>query len=197
MPVPDFQSLMLSVLRAAADGEIAAKDLRDRVASEVGLSESDLAEMLPSGRQTTFVNRTAWANVFLQRAGLLERVGRGVYRITDKGRQALEERPERIDMRLLERYPSYVEWRQRSASGGAIAGGAANEEPPAIFNAADGTWNQRAASRNGSARRWNCQFPMRRYAARRCVFWRGPSRPRMRSVATPGTYARPSAGFGS
>jgi restriction system protein len=122
MPVPDFQSLMLPVLRAAAEGQIAAKDLRDRVASEVGLSETDLAEMIPSGRQTTFVNRTAWAYVFLQRAGLLERVGRGVYRITDEGRRALEERPERIDMRFLERYPSYVEWRHRSASGGATPG---------------------------------------------------------------------------
>ena len=73
--------------------------------------------MLPSGRQTTFANRTAWANIFLQRAGLLEKVSRGVYRITDEGRQALVEQPERIDMRFLERYPAYVEWRQRSAAG--------------------------------------------------------------------------------
>ena len=67
--------------------------------------------MLPSGRQTTFANRTAWANVFLQRAG---KVSRGVYRITDEGRKVLTEKPERLDMRFLERYPAYVEWRQRS-----------------------------------------------------------------------------------
>jgi restriction system protein len=89
MPVPDFQSLMLPVLRAAADGEISASDLRERVAASVGLTESDLAEMLPSGRQTTFTNRTAWANVFLQRAGLLEKARRGVYRISDEGRRVL------------------------------------------------------------------------------------------------------------
>jgi uncharacterized protein YjbI with pentapeptide repeats len=123
MPVPDFQSLMLPVLRAAAEGEITTKDLRDRVASEIGLSESDLAEMNPSERQTTFVNRTALGYMHLQRAGLLEKVGRGVYRITDEGRKLLEERPERIDLRLLERYPSYVERRHRSAAGGAIADG--------------------------------------------------------------------------
>ena len=74
--------------------------------------------MLPSGRQTTFANRTAWANVFLQRAGLLEKAGRGVYRITDEGRACLAEAPERIDMRFLERYPAYAEWRRRSVSGG-------------------------------------------------------------------------------
>jgi restriction system protein len=117
MAVPDFQSLMLPVLRAVADGDISAADLRSRVAAELRLTETDLAEMLPSGRQTTFANRTAWANVFLQRAGLLEKVSRGVYRITDEGRKALAEQAERIDMRFLERYPAYVEWRQRSAAG--------------------------------------------------------------------------------
>ena len=134
---------MLPVLCATAE-EISSADLRSRVASELRLTDADLAEMLPSGRQTTFTNRTAWANVFLQRAGLIERVSRGVYRITDEGRKVLAEKPERIDMRFLERYPGYVGWRQRSASGRAIAGGVADEEPPATFNAADGTWNQRA-----------------------------------------------------
>lgn len=114
MPVPDFQSMMLPVLRAVADGDISAPDLRNRVAVDLQLTESDLAEMLPSGRQTTFANRTAWANVFLQRAELLEKVSRGVYRITAEGRGVLAERPERIDMHFLERYPAYVEWRQRS-----------------------------------------------------------------------------------
>jgi restriction system protein len=118
MGVPDFQSLMIPVLMATADGEISASDLRDRVAESVKLSEEDLKEMLPSGRQTTFGNRTAWANVFLQRAGLIEKTGRGVYRATPTGLQVLAERPLKIDMKFLERFPSYVEWRQRSAAGG-------------------------------------------------------------------------------
>jgi restriction system protein len=135
MAVPDFQSLMLPVLRAAARGDISAADLRGRVAAELQLTEADLAEMLPSGRQTTFANRTAWANVFLQRAGLLEKVSRGVYRITDEGRKVLAERPERIDMRFLERYPAYVEWRQRSieirsAEGRPSAGTPAEDQTP-------------------------------------------------------------------
>ena len=74
--------------------------------------------MLPSGRQTTFANRTAWANVFLQRAALIEKTGRGIYRATPMGLQILAERPPKIDMASLERFPTYVEWRQRSAAGG-------------------------------------------------------------------------------
>jgi restriction system protein len=135
MAVPDFQSLMLPVLRAAADGDIAAADLRNRVASELQLTDVDLAEMLPSGRQTTFANRTAWANVFLQRSGLLEKVSRGVYRITDEGRKVLAERPERVDMRFLERYPAYLEWRQRGVGikpveGVQAAGPTAEDQTP-------------------------------------------------------------------
>lgn len=122
MAVPDFQSLMLPVLRAVAEGDVPAADLRSRVASELRLTEADLAEMLPSGRQTTFANRTAWANIFLQRAGLLEKVSRGVYRITDQGRKVLVEQPERIDMRFLERYPAYLEWRQRSVGAKPVDG---------------------------------------------------------------------------
>jgi restriction system protein len=115
---------MLPALRAVADGEISASDLRSRIATALRLTEADLAEMLPSGRQTTFANRTAWANVFLQRAGLLEKVSRGVYRITDEGRKVLLEQPERIDMRFLERYPAYVGWRQRSVGIKPLAPGA-------------------------------------------------------------------------
>ena len=77
-----------------------------------------MGELLPSGRQTAFANRTAWANVFLQRAGLIEKTSRGVYRATRIGLQILAEKPPKIDMTFLERFPSYVEWRQRSAVGG-------------------------------------------------------------------------------
>jgi restriction system protein len=116
MAVPDFQSLMLPVLRTAADKEIPSGELRTRIAAEFELSADDLVEMLPSGRAPTFANRVAWATFYLQRAGLLERVRRGVYRITDVGRRVLAEHPDRIDLRFLERFPAYVEWRQKGGA---------------------------------------------------------------------------------
>ncbi len=61
MPVPGFQSLMLPVLRGAAQGEITSAELRKRVANDLGLSEPDLAEMLQEGRQPIFVNNTSFA----------------------------------------------------------------------------------------------------------------------------------------
>lgn len=118
MAVPDFQSLMLPLLKATANGNISASELRKRVAESEKLSEEDLAEMLPSGKQTTFANRTAWANVHLQRAGLIEKTGHGVYRATQTGNQILAEGPAKIDMKFLERFPSYTEWRQTNIPGG-------------------------------------------------------------------------------
>src|SRR6266481_4554230 len=101
MAVPDFQSLMLPLLTATVNGAISASDLRKQVAASEKLSEEDLAEMLPSGKQTTFANRTAWANVHLQRAGLIEKTGHGVYRATETGKQTLAEEPPKIDMKFL------------------------------------------------------------------------------------------------
>ena len=74
MPVPDFQSLMLPVLRALADGnDTPVREVRERVASAEGLTDKDLQEMLPSGRQRAFTNRVAWALNYLLRAALVER----------------------------------------------------------------------------------------------------------------------------
>ncbi|MCB9967854.1 MAG: restriction endonuclease [Geminicoccaceae bacterium] len=113
MTVPDFQTLMLPVLQAVASEEtMTSVELRERVAAAVGLSAEDLAEMLPSGRQSTFANRVAWANIFLQRARLLEPVRRGTYRSTARGHEVLRKNPPRIDMKFLEQFPEYLEWRR-------------------------------------------------------------------------------------
>jgi restriction system protein len=52
---------------------------------------------------------------------------RGVYRATPTGLQILAEGPSKIDMKFLEHFPSYVEWRQKSAVAG--SGKSAHTEP--------------------------------------------------------------------
>ena len=103
MPVPDFQSLMIPVLKAFADGEAPLSEVRERTAAAERLSSEDLREMLPSGRQTTFANRVAWATTHMERAGLLERVRRGTYRLTQDRESLLSRKPPCIDMYLLRR----------------------------------------------------------------------------------------------
>jgi len=115
MPVPDFQSLMLPALMALADGSpTPISEVRERIAVAEGFSAEDVREMLPSGRQSVFVNRVSWAVIYMARADLLVRVRRGVYRLTQEGEGLLSRKPSRIDTDLLGRYPDYAEWSQRT-----------------------------------------------------------------------------------
>jgi len=124
MSIPDFQSLMLPLLRFCADGaEHDRHDALPAIAKTFALTEADLEEMLPSGKQAKFVNRLAWAKSYLKQAGLLETTSRGVFRITARGRAVLAENPVRIDMKFLERFPEYLAFRsaQRNRNGEEVA----------------------------------------------------------------------------
>ncbi|AVI64066.1 restriction endonuclease [Halomonas sp. GFAJ-1] len=116
MAVPDFQSLMLPLLKISADGEEhTMQEARERLAKMMCLSQEDLEERLPSGRQSTFANRVAWAKVYLTQAGVLESPKRGKFYISNRGRKALSESPERIDIQYLQRFEEFQEFRQASS----------------------------------------------------------------------------------
>ncbi len=109
MPVPDFQSFFVPLLNAMADGaDHAVVDVRKQVQAALRLSDADLAEKLPSGTQTKFANRLAWASVYFSKAAVLKRVRRGVFQITDRGKELLGERHLRISVKILSRYPEFV-----------------------------------------------------------------------------------------
>lgn len=119
MAVPDFQTLMLPVLQAYADGkERVSSEVRDAVAARLGLTTDDVAERLPTAPQTRFVNRAAWAHSYLKQSRLLESPRRGHYRITERGRELLASPPARIDIAFLERYPDFLEFRARKGTRG-------------------------------------------------------------------------------
>jgi restriction system protein len=115
MPVPDFQTIMLPLLKCFSDGqEHSVQDLMSTLAEQFALSEDELNTLLPSGKQTVFYNRVGWARTYLTKAGLLEMSRRSYYRITQRGKQVLESNPSRIDRRFLEQFSEYVEFRERS-----------------------------------------------------------------------------------
>lgn len=106
MAIPDFQSLMLPLLGdLASDTERSNQDTLDALATSANLSDDERTQLLPSGQQTIFRNRVAWAKSYLKRAGLIESSRRGVYRITDLGRRVLAGSPARIDLKFLDSFP--------------------------------------------------------------------------------------------
>jgi restriction system protein len=109
MSIPDYQTLFLPVLRMASDGnEHSTADIRDRVATELKLTPEEVMEKLPSGVQTVFANRIAWSVVYLTKAGVLERVKRGVFKITDRGRELLGRGVSTLTNKDLSAYPEFV-----------------------------------------------------------------------------------------
>jgi restriction system protein len=113
--IPDFQSCMRPALAHLADGQLhRSREVKETLADQFRLTDAERAELLPSGRQRVMDNRVGWALTFLSQAGLVERPSRGVVHISEEGRRALEANPSRIDMKVLEQYPSYLAFRQRT-----------------------------------------------------------------------------------
>jgi len=139
MAVPDYQSLMLPLLRLAGDREVRSIDSAvEATAQEFGLTDEDRRELLPSGRQRRFDNRVAWAVTYLKKAGLLESAGRGRFKITDRGLEVLRAQPPRIDVRFLERFDEFREFRNASRTHdgqGGADGGEVDQTPEEILEA--------------------------------------------------------------
>ncbi len=112
--VPDYQSLMLPVLRAAAGGEQRIGAVAQRLADDLGLSEAARAALLASGRQTIFANRVHWAKTYLAKAGLVEATKRGHFRLTSRGADVLASNPDRIDNRFLSRFEEFRQFTNRA-----------------------------------------------------------------------------------
>jgi restriction system protein len=114
MAVPDYQSVMLPLLQfaEAQSQEISTDEAVEALADQLGLSETDLKEMLPSGVQPTFVNRVGWAATYMKKAGLLESTCRGHYRITQRGLELLKKKPAKIGVAMLKQYPEFQEFQQ-------------------------------------------------------------------------------------
>jgi restriction system protein len=90
------------------------QDLITVLADVFALSEDERAAQLPSGFQRVFTNRVAWACTYLQKAAVLERVGRGTYRITDRGRSLISSVQGQITVSNLNSYPEFQAFRARS-----------------------------------------------------------------------------------
>ncbi len=115
MAVPGFQEIMLPLLQILSENGIySIGELRRQLVEKLGLSDADVNELLPSGRQTRFSNRFSWASIYLRRTGLIENAEGRKLKITRRGQEALRQAPPRIDLKFLSQYPELAEFRQGS-----------------------------------------------------------------------------------
>lgn len=122
MAIPDYQACMLPLLRYLSDGaEHSLRDAENCLAEHFKLTPAERAELLPSGQQGIFMNRLGWARTYLKKAGLLESPRRGVFKITARGLQVLASNQARIDVKYLEQFPEFIEFRDASRSADEVA----------------------------------------------------------------------------
>lgn len=102
---------MLPALKLSATGEIKLKEALEILSGEFNLTQEERQHLLPSGNMTTMRNRVAWAVSYLFQAKLIHRPQRGYFIVTDRGKQVLSNPPPRIDIKYLEQYPEFFEFR--------------------------------------------------------------------------------------
>lgn len=111
--------MMLPLLKLAGDGQPhSLAEAREVLAAQFGLTQADRDEPLPSGNQSKFSNRVAWAKSYLQQAGLVSSPKRGFFQIVQRGEKVLISPPGKIDIKFLEQYPEFVEFRTPKGDGG-------------------------------------------------------------------------------
>jgi restriction system protein len=111
MAIPDYQSIMLPLLKFADDEkEHSLREAIEILADGFNLTEEERKELLPSGRQATFDNRVGWARTYMKKAGLLKSAKRGYFQITERGLDVLKQNPPEIDNAFLRQFPEFIEF---------------------------------------------------------------------------------------
>ncbi len=109
--IPDYQSLMLPLIKIVSDGkEYKLNDVVEILAKKFNLTNEERAELLPSGQTFLFGNRVGWARTYLKKSGLLDSPKRGIIVITERGKEILNENPSEINIKLLRRFPEFLEF---------------------------------------------------------------------------------------
>lgn len=119
MAVPTYEDLMLPLLKCLGGmNEAHVSDCLDPIAKQMGLTQQDREELLPTGKQTRFGNRVYWAKLYLSKAGLVESARRGYFRLSEAGKQFLEQSPQAVNNEVLSQFPEFVQWKEKSREGG-------------------------------------------------------------------------------
>ncbi|WP_016950472.1 restriction endonuclease [Anabaena sp. PCC 7108] len=112
MAIPDFQLVMLPLLKYASDGkEHSLREAISYLADVFNLSNEERKELLPSGQQAIFDNRVGWSKTHLKKAGLLEDPKRGFFKITDRGMEVLDKNTTVINIKFLNQFPEFIQFR--------------------------------------------------------------------------------------
>ncbi len=110
--IPKYEEIMLPLLKLLEDSKVhSLSETRDSLARHFHLSDGEIRELLPSGKQSIFRNRVGWAITYMKKAGLITSIKRAHFQISEEGHQLLSENPIEINSKFLSsRYDDFVQF---------------------------------------------------------------------------------------
>ena len=137
MTIPDYQTIMLPLLKVIADKkEHSKQEVVNTLANFFKLTEKERKVLLYSGKQELFDNRVGWAKTYLKKAGLLNSTRWGYFTITDRGLALLKTNPSKIDVNLLKKYTEFKEFVSYKGANSEETEEIQNETPKETISAA-------------------------------------------------------------
>lgn len=101
-PMPNWEGFMIPTLQVMSDGVVRHwREFQPLVADQMGLTQEQRQEMVPSGAQNKHENRIGWGVSFLTNVGALDRPKRGHYAITEAGKQLISMFPNGVKEREI------------------------------------------------------------------------------------------------
>lgn len=111
MSIPTYEECMLPLLKLLEErSEVSARDAYPILADKLSLTEEERTKLLPSGGMEVFKSRVGWARTYLKKAGLMETPQRGLWKVTQRGRDILKNSPSEIDVEFLMKFPEFKKW---------------------------------------------------------------------------------------
>lgn len=117
MAVPKYFEMNKPFLEYLKDGnKHPLGEIKRYVIQTFHITQDELEERQPSGRQTVFANRIGWSSTYLKKAGLIESPARATFQITKAGLDVLKENPNVIDVKYLMRFESFRNFQDNTDS---------------------------------------------------------------------------------
>lgn len=111
--LPKFHEFLAPILRYSSDGkEHELLETIEEMSKQFKLSDEQKNLLMANGKRTYIYDRAAWAITYLVQAGLLVRTGRSKFKITGAGIEELRVLPEKIPYKYLEKFPSYIKFKE-------------------------------------------------------------------------------------
>lgn len=109
MAIPKFQDFLYPFLLQLKDKDVSTKEMKETLKKHFGLSDEDCMLKTKGGSLYQLDDRIGWVRQWLRRALFIEIPQKGIYRITQRGKDYLDTHSDLRQTDLMD-YPEYAEY---------------------------------------------------------------------------------------